>query len=556
MDDFSREVRSRIRLDQKLNQSKVIGKDEYLKLSDQTVHAAGQPGCYCLECLKFRKEDWRVGDVNASVVGPRDQWQMYHWGNGERGALISNDIHDILEPRLALPIIENIIVEDSSGRKTSIEREAKFKAVASGMYHSLLLAESHQLFVCGDNSYHALGINTKNNQICTPISIMTSFPPLTKTKIIAIAATEYASFAIVDKPREAAEEVEAKEKEALLELTTPVRKKALLTSSDSKDTNEYNRVYSWGRGDKGVLGHGSNASVSIPRVVQALSSYRVTQIATGRQHVVVLTEHNGLFAFGDGRYGKLGRGTTDDALEPVHIDAFDRFYIAAIGAGNDYSCALTDNLAARQVFVWGRGEHGIHGNGDQLDRLKPTRVSALRGKKIRAIACGGNHILALSGNYDQQYVVDYVFHAAIPTAKNGTNVFAWGHGAYGQLGHRDTWDSLLPRAIDELKSEKITSISAGARHSLALTVDGDVWVWGHGLHGYQLQQEAKQDHAIVSLLYPRRIKLPGIHVIGAVAGRERTFVWGDRAGYHKSERIALDKSSITGFDRISLYRLQ
>ncbi|OQS00895.1 regulator of chromosome condensation (RCC1)-like protein [Achlya hypogyna] len=541
MDDFSRQVRARIQLHAKLNEVKRRPK-EYMGLSDKTVHSPGQTGCYCRDCLKFRKEEWRVGDINTSVVGPRDQWLMYHWGSAERGALCSLDEVPVLGPTLAPPIRETIVVEDAAHRRTKIVREAKFKSIASGKYHTLLLSESHQLFACGDNTYHALGTeptpSVDDDADLAPISVMPSFPALGSSKVIAVAATAYASFALVDKPRDGSEEHEAKEKEAHVEIQS-TRKKSVFVANENKDANEHNRVFSWGRGERGVLGHGSTAAEPKPRPIEALAGMRVTHIATGRQHVLALTEHHGLFAFGDGRYGKLGTGTVDDHPVPVRLDAFDRFFIASIGAGEEYSVALTDNLASRQVFVWGRGLHGVMGNGDEIDRLKPTRVGVCKPqKKIRAVACGGAHVLALS---------------AIPTSKNGSAVYAWGAGGYGQLGHRDNWDSKVPRAIDELRSEKITTISAGARHSLALTVDGDIWVWGHGLHGYQPTTEGKMDISSPALLYPRRVLLPGVHIIGAVAGHERTFVWGDRAGYNESERVGGDTSLLSGQSAFKSY---
>ncbi|KDO29042.1 hypothetical protein SPRG_06097 [Saprolegnia parasitica CBS 223.65] len=478
MDDFSKQVRARLQLQAKLNEVKKPSK-EYMGLSDKTVHSPGQTGCYCRDCLKVRKEEWRIGDINATVVGPRDQWIMYHWGCAERGALCSLSTEPVLQPQVAPPIRETIFVEDASRRRTKIEREAKFRAVASGKYHTLLLADSHQLFACGDNTYHALGTEptpSAETEELVPLSVMHAFPPLGGSKIIAIAATEYASFALVDKPQEASIDVEAKEREAQEPAILRRKRPALVTVDATKDLNEHNRLYSWGRGERGVLGHGSTASEATPRVIAALASFRVTQIAAGRQHVLALTDHHGLFAFGDGRHGKLGTGTTEDHWEPVRLDAFDRFFVAAIGAGDEFSVALT----------------------------------------------------------------------AIPTPKNGAFVYTWGLGAHGQLGHRDNWNSKVPRAIDELKSEKITSVSAGARHSLAVTTDGDVWVWGHGLHGYQPDASMVHDIRAASLLYPRRVFLQGIHVIGAVAGRERTFVWGDRAGLNATERPPLDTSLLSG----------
>lgn len=67
-------------------------------------------------------------------------------------------------------------------------------------------------------------------------------------------------------------------------------------------------------------------------------------------------------------------------------------------------------------------------------------------------------------------------------------------------GHRETWDSLLPRSIDEIRREKIRYIDAGERHSLAISDSRQLWVWGQGVHGgYEV---ARPDLASTSILHP------------------------------------------------------
>lgn len=68
-------------------------------------------------------------------------------------------------------------------------------------------------------------------------------------------------------------------------------------------------VLSWGRGDYGVLGHGDTESSAAPRVIKIFNSMRVTGVSAGLHHVLVLTELDGVYVFGDGSNGKLGLGT-------------------------------------------------------------------------------------------------------------------------------------------------------------------------------------------------------------------------------------------------------
>jgi alpha-tubulin suppressor-like RCC1 family protein len=57
-----------------------------------------------------------------------------------------------------------------------------------------------------------------------------------------------------------------------------------------------------------VLGHGDALSSPVPRILRMFDSKRVIEIGAGFQHVLVLTEHDGVYAFGDGSHGKLGLG--------------------------------------------------------------------------------------------------------------------------------------------------------------------------------------------------------------------------------------------------------
>lgn len=121
-----------------------------------------------MDCLVYRKQEWRIGDVNTAIVGPRDQWRQYTWGNAERCSLFVDGSSPLVEPALTPSIRERIQAKDSKGKQLGIERDAKFiqvcaagrlactiwsipanglyivcEQVASGKYHTLLLSGSY-----------------------------------------------------------------------------------------------------------------------------------------------------------------------------------------------------------------------------------------------------------------------------------------------------------------------------------------------------------------------------------------------------------------------------
>ncbi|POM80040.1 Regulator of chromosome condensation (RCC1)-like protein [Phytophthora palmivora] len=513
-------------------------------------HIVGQTGCFCLDCLLHRKQEWRIGDVNSAIVGPRDQWQQYTWGNAERQCLYSEvSTAMITKPSLTPSISERIRVHDSKKRIWTIDRDAKFVAarianllllsmkvsyvtfvafcislqVASGKYHTLMLSESASIFASGDNTYGALGVAGLNNTSrLSPAKVDTgSTEAGGSVKIIATSG--FASFALVvlsnseslQRPtskdgRQNRGQLSSIERMAQGRMHSLRRGSSQAKMDFATNSVTVNHLLSWGRGDYGVLGHGDTESSAVPRILKFFNSMRVTGVSAGMHHVLVLTELDGVYAFGDGSHGKLGMGDTNPRLSPTRITSLDGLNVVHVSAGDEHSFAMTGETSFnRQVYSWGLGKNGRLGHNDELTRLKPTRVNFFRGRKVITVVAGGAHNLATS------------------EMPQGVCVWSWGSGSYGQLGHRDTWDALVPRSVDEIRRENVRFIDAGQRHSLAISETRQLWLWGQGIHGdYEVPDP---DVSSTSILYPITIELPQLSLISARAGRGRTFVWGDRA---------------------------
>jgi alpha-tubulin suppressor-like RCC1 family protein len=66
---------------------------------------------------------------------------------------------------------------------------------------------------------------------------------------------------------------------------------------------------------------------------------------------------------------------------------------------------------------------------------------------------------------------------AFAIAEDG-DLFSWGHGNYGLLGHGDTQHQPSPKRVEALRDGRVSSASIGYRQALALTEDGLVYAWG------------------------------------------------------------------------------
>ncbi|XP_061571851.1 alsin [Cololabis saira] len=102
-----------------------------------------------------------------------------------------------------------------------------------------------------------------------------------------------------------------------------------------------------------------------------------------------------------------------------------------------------------------------------------------------------------------------------------TEVWSWGHGEHGQLGHGDNLARLQPLCIKSLNNKEVIRVVAGAHHSLALTAQSQVFSWGRNSSG-------QLGHMETPSTVPRLAKLSeGIRVWDASAGERHTVLLAD-----------------------------
>ncbi|XP_059190794.1 probable E3 ubiquitin-protein ligase HERC3 [Centropristis striata] len=80
-------------------------------------------------------------------------------------------------------------------------------------------------------------------------------------------------------------------------------------------------VFTFGSGQYGQLGHNSFSNEPRPRLVAELWGSKVTKFACGRNHTLVMTDSKRLYSFGCGEQGQLGHGeeTHPSVPLPVHL---------------------------------------------------------------------------------------------------------------------------------------------------------------------------------------------------------------------------------------------
>lgn len=216
-------------------------------------------------------------------------------------------------------------------------------------------------------------------------------------------------------------------------------------SSHSAAITNCGELYTWGLGEYGRLGHGDNCTQLKPKRVEALSGHRVVQVACGSRdaQTLALTEEGIVFSWGDGDFGKLGRGGSEGCLLPQQVDKLNNAGVLQIECGAQFSLALTES---GEVWTWGKGDYYRLGHGTDQHVRKPMPIQSLRGHKIVHVAVGALHCLAVS---------------------DSGRVYAFGDNDHGQQGTGSTAVNKKPSMVSGLDKVFINRVACGSSHSVA-----------------------------------------------------------------------------------------
>ncbi|KAK9908666.1 hypothetical protein WJX75_001202 [Coccomyxa subellipsoidea] len=251
------------------------------------------------------------------------------------------------------------------------------------------------------------------------------------------------------------------------------------------------QVLSWGWNDRATLGHSHREHERKPRRVAALRGMEITQVSTGGWHCLALDAAGLVYAWGGNEYGQCNvEWNVRDVVQPT--PCVPGLRVKQVAAGGMHSCVLTDT---GEVWTWGEpwGDFSM-----KVDR-HPKKVEGA--SDIVKLACGAFHNLALNA---------------------AGEVLAWGINDFGQLGNGSTFYETSPTPVLGLEEVRVADIVAGGWHSLALTTEGEVYVWGRGEYG----RLGLGDRSGSSKLRATKVtfKEPDLRVVQASCGGTHTMV--------------------------------
>jgi RCC1 and BTB domain-containing protein len=83
--------------------------------------------------------------------------------------------------------------------------------------------------------------------------------------------------------------------------------------SHSACINAHYQLFTWGGGIHGRLGHGVEGNEHQPKMVEDLMDEKIVFVSCGVFHTLCLNKDGVIFAFGEGKYGKLGISVDKDS---------------------------------------------------------------------------------------------------------------------------------------------------------------------------------------------------------------------------------------------------
>lgn len=122
-------------------------------------------------------------------------------------------------------------------------------------------------------------------------------------------------------------------------------------------------------------------------------------------------------------------------------------------------------VAGGFVYTWGINEYGQLGDGTTVQRNTPDKVKGAGGTSFLT------DIVEITGG-----------EWSMAALREDGTVWTWGRNNYGQLGNGTYTDSLTPVQVKGPNGvgflENIQTIVSGYNHTMALSHDGTIWVWG------------------------------------------------------------------------------
>uniref|UniRef100_A0A8C6Q1Y4 Secretion regulating guanine nucleotide exchange factor n=1 Tax=Nothobranchius furzeri TaxID=105023 RepID=A0A8C6Q1Y4_NOTFU len=310
----------------------------------------------------------------------RREFCLHTWGANSYGQLGQGHVEDMRVPRLS---------------DSSVLQNRAVRTLSGGGGHSVVITESGELFVCGQNNKGQLGLghnaDTSAFQLCPilnqrvrSVSCGWDFSLLLTDcgQLLACGSNAFGQLGVGEK----------------INVAAGLRHSLVVCDSGS--------VYQWGTG---LFSHAkrtlsprpvpSYLCAKVPCLVPGLSQRTPHSVVAGSTHCVCLTGEGDLFMWGSNKHGQL---TTSEPFLPsptlLKPSLFNGEKVISVWSGWTHVVAQTGTQSGR-VFTWGRGDYGQLGRRASINQKteQHSADSVSEGGHKASEACFPEEVKVLHG---------------------------------------------------------------------------------------------------------------------------------------------------------------
>lgn len=370
----------------------------------------GGPNLWCphrlakLVGVKIRTVASSTGCCHCAVI--TTDGKVLTWGRNESGQLGQGSTDRIDTPTV-VSALEGLNVID----------------VACGKQHTLFVTEKGVVYSCGENKYGQLGLGHQSCNVYTPTKISFNGPPIKKVaaggdfsmmidirgNLYSFGCPEYGqlghntdgkffvtssklSFKCELQPRKVNVFIDRDRDNRIIPLTDVELRDIACGHNHSVALDAKKRIFTWGFGGYGRLGHSEPKDEMVPRKLGYFDGPNrgAKQVYAGSTFSLAVSEHGALFLWGQ------QKPTGEAAMYPKLVQDLSGWRIRNLGCCNKSIVVAADE----SLVAWGPSPtYGELGFGDtKKSSSYAQEVKTLGNIYIHAVACGYGHTLMIARN--------------------------------------------------------------------------------------------------------------------------------------------------------------
>ncbi|KAF3852524.1 hypothetical protein F7725_005879 [Dissostichus mawsoni] len=367
-----------------------------------TLHEAEKAGLLSSLNIVLSSSIWPSLSASSDrYLSPSPLDNMLCWGNAKEG-------------QLGIGLERNLLFEP---RYCQVFNGRGLKDVACGGQHSIFLLQDGSVYTCGSNSCGQLGQDKPGTspELVAALDTQTirmvscgrahSMAVNEQGQVFAWGAGEGGQLGL------GTSEVAVRIPRLVKRLCDHRISQVMCGNQHCIALSKDGQLFTWGQNTSGQLGLGKGEpSKLFPHPLKSLADNR------RGDHSFALSLSGAVFGWGKNRAGQLGLDDKQDRAVPCHIKFLRSQKVVHISCGEEHTAALTKDGG---LFTFGEGSWGQLGHGSTNNELLPRRVLELMGTEVSQITCGRQHTLAFVPSSCVVYAFGCNSHGQLATGAPG-----------------------------------------------------------------------------------------------------------------------------------------